>query len=273
MFGNLVESNSHQGDFARKGSFFLGTLSIYALAFLAIGVSSIYAYNTHVENQDLRLIALVAPAESPEASTPQRRSTPKQSSGASNNNSRVAVFKTPPVITSDDPRLAPKGVSVARSTPELPGPMVYRIGNPGPSDNLFDGSGSKNGGDSSGGNSGTNQMAEIVKDAPPPAMKIATSKPPAPKTIKSLGVINGMASYLPKPAYTAIAKAAHASGMVTVQVLIDETGKVISAHALSGHPLLLQPSVQAALQARFTPTMLSNQPVKVSGIITYNFVM
>jgi protein TonB len=68
-----------------------------------------------------------------------------------------------------------------------------------------------------------------------------------------------------------VAKAAKASGAVVVQVLVDETGKVTSANAVSGHPLLRQSAVQAAYQARFKPTMLSGKPVKVTGTITYNF--
>jgi TonB family protein len=99
------------------------------------------------------------------------------------------------------------------------------------------------------------------------------TKPPAPVRTISKGVINGNAIELPKPVYSAIAKAAHASGTVTVQVLIDESGKVVSARALSGHPLLQDESVKAAYRARFSPTLLSNQPVKVSGIITYNLAM
>ena len=62
-------------------------------------------------------------------------------------------------------------------------------------------------------------------------------------------------------------------GQVTVQVLIDEGGKVISAQPVAGHPLLLAEAKRAALAARFKPTLLSNQPVKVSGVITYNFLM
>jgi TonB family protein len=88
-----------------------------------------------------------------------------------------------------------------------------------------------------------------------------------------LGVITGLATYLPKPAYTEIAKRARAQGSVSVQVLIDESGRVISAKALSGSPFLTVEAQKAAMQARFAPTLLSNQPVKVSGIITYNFVL
>ena len=85
------------------------------------------------------------------------------------------------------------------------------------------------------------------------------------------GVLNGKAINLPKPPYPAIAKAAKASGMVTVQVTIDESGKVVSAKAVSGHPLLQQAAIQAAYQAQFSPTQLSGQPVKVTGVLTYNF--
>jgi protein TonB len=59
---------------------------------------------------------------------------------------------------------------------------------------------------------------------------------------------------------------------VTVQVTVDEEGNVISAHAVTGHPLLQGAAVAAARQAKFAPTKLSGQPVKVMGVIVYNFV-
>jgi TonB family protein len=86
------------------------------------------------------------------------------------------------------------------------------------------------------------------------------------------GILNSKATSLPRPAYPPAARAIGADGLVTVQVLIDEEGNVISAKAVSGHPLLRAASVQAAREAKFAPTMLSGQPVKVSGVITYNFV-
>jgi TonB family protein len=86
------------------------------------------------------------------------------------------------------------------------------------------------------------------------------------------GVLNGKATSLPKPPYPAAAKAVRASGPVGVQVTIDEEGNVISASAVSGHPLLRQAAEKAALGAKFSPTSLSGQLVKVTGIITYNFV-
>jgi protein TonB len=83
--------------------------------------------------------------------------------------------------------------------------------------------------------------------------------------------MNGKAVRLVQPAYPAIARAAHASGTVRVQVLVDEAGNVISASAVSGHPLLQASAVAAARSSKFSPTLLSGVPVKVSGVITYNF--
>jgi protein TonB len=61
------------------------------------------------------------------------------------------------------------------------------------------------------------------------------------------------------------------AGTVVVEVVIDETGKVISAKASSGPATLREAAVQAALRARFSPTKLSGQPVKVTGVINYKF--
>lgn len=86
------------------------------------------------------------------------------------------------------------------------------------------------------------------------------------------GVLNGKATSLPQAVFPAIARQAHASGIVNVEVLISEGGEVIAAHAVSGHPLLQAAAVTAARQASFTPTRLNGEPVRVSGIIVYNFV-
>ncbi len=93
-----------------------------------------------------------------------------------------------------------------------------------------------------------------------------------PKAPINGGVLNGKAISLPKPAYPPIAKAARISGTVVVQILIDERGCIRTARALSDHPLLQAASVQAARQSCFYPTLLSGRPVKVKGVITYNFV-
>ncbi|HJP94062.1 MAG TPA: energy transducer TonB [Pyrinomonadaceae bacterium] len=86
------------------------------------------------------------------------------------------------------------------------------------------------------------------------------------------GLEKGRALELPKPPYPAIARAAHASGQVQVRVIIDVDGKVIAASAIDGHPLLYGVSVQAARESLFTPTKVNGTPVKVLGVIAYNFI-
>lgn len=112
-----------------------------------------------------------------------------------------------------------------------------------------------------------------------PVVKSETEAPAAPPVrtgpLKPIsgGILNGKATNLPAPSYPDMAKRARASGIVEVEVVIDITGKVISAKAVKGHSLLLLSAEQAAKLARFTPTLLSGQPVRVTGTITYNFTL
>ncbi len=94
---------------------------------------------------------------------------------------------------------------------------------------------------------------------------------PEDKTTINGGIINGKAKSLIAPAYPASAKMRRARGVVPVRVTIDEQGKVIEAKAVCGDAELAAASVEAAEKSKFTPTMLGGQPVKVTGIIIYNF--
>lgn len=113
----------------------------------------------------------------------------------------------------------------------------------------------------------------IVYNFNPSNSPVSTQKPT--ETLKTIsgGVLNGKAINLVVPAYPAAARAVNAGGAVSVQVTIDENGDVISASAVSGHPLLRQASEQAARASKFSPTLLQGQPVKVTGVIVYNFVL
>lgn len=85
------------------------------------------------------------------------------------------------------------------------------------------------------------------------------------------GVRQGAVVSKPQPPYPAVAKAARVSGTVVVWVVVDEEGKVVAAQVVSGHPLLRPSTLQAAREARFQPTLLDGQPIRVLGTITYNF--
>jgi protein TonB len=113
--------------------------------------------------------------------------------------------------------------------------------------------------------------APVVKtsdDLPPPPVKPVVKASLRPV---SGGVLNGKALEMPKPVYPEMARRAKLTGVVTVEVVIDASGKVIGARAVSGPEMLRDSAERAARMAKFTPALLSGQPVRVSGLISYNF--
>jgi TonB family protein len=101
----------------------------------------------------------------------------------------------------------------------------------------------------------------------------AEAKAALARTLKFKAGGCGKAISKPQPSYPAEARAAGAQGQVTVKILIGEDGRVASAEAVNGHPLLQEAAVEAARLARFSPVIVSGRPVKVESIITYNFVL
>jgi protein TonB len=262
MFEHLVESTSHKDDIARKGSFILGTVVVYLILGTALFVAGIYWYDAQLENQNLELTTLVAPVPV----MPQQQAEPEKAKPAEQPKEQTVATRTELIARVDQP-IAPKEISaVASKVPPIPKgvPVVVSSSNTEATGPPLAGGGGIPGG------TGTAPAPIIKVDEPPPPPPVPTPKKPTAPI--SGGVLNGKAISLPKPAYPAIAKTARASGQVTVQVTIDENGSVISARAVGGHPLLQAAAVAAARQARFSPTKLSGQPVKVTGVITYNFL-
>ncbi len=153
----------------------------------------------------------------------------------------------------------PAGIVVGKSVAPLPSGGSLVKTNIAPSDSAL----------RMPGNVASNSVVKVADEPPPAAARVPK---PLLKPISG-GVLNGKAVSLPKPVYPPAARSARASGVVVVEVVIDEAGKVIAAKATSGHMLLKQAAVQAAQGARFSPTLLSGQPVKISGEINYNFAL
>ena len=85
------------------------------------------------------------------------------------------------------------------------------------------------------------------------------------------GVLNSKALSLPQPRLSEEAKRLKESGKVTVRVVIDENGKVISAKAMNGPAVLREAAETAAREATFKPTIQDGITVKVAGDLIYEF--
>lgn len=117
-------------------------------------------------------------------------------------------------------------------------------------------------------------LGSLKVDAPPPPPTPEGAVVSIPATnVISGGVLNGKAVVKPQPAYPAMAKAAREQGVVTILIVVDEEGNVTAAKAVSGPPILKAEGEKSASQAKFKPTTICGHPVKVSGVITYNFVL
>ncbi len=275
MLDQLVESKDTRGENTRRSGFLLTTFIIMTSILVGAWMYSLFAKEIGLGTGDLELSNLVAPVPvaEDEPPPPPEVKPEKIVKAAPNADVRKEILQD----INESPQI-PDKVSVEKQTIPARRPNVRTIqgdtnltsNNPAPSDYRGPVSTDNKGIAGAGGvpNAGTTGTATTVPKPPPPP-------PPPPKAVPkkiSGGVLNGKATSLPKPPYPAAARAVRASGAVNVQVTINESGSVVSASAVSGHPLLRQAAEQAARGARFAPTLLSGQPVSVTGVIVYNFV-
>lgn len=260
MFSNLIESNADISAFKRRSSFFLVTVAAYALILFAAGVVGVLTYDARVEAQttDLTVLDWIPPVK---PVTPDDRRATRQPPPANNRVSqqptRPVLYEspanpiTPPQTISTDPNSIPPAPPGAVVAPYVSDPVIPASSSPCETCTV---------------NSTSTPVDE--NRTPSPAVE------PKPTTIRvTAPIILSKIVDLPKPAYPILAKQARVQGPVNVQILIDENGKVISAQAVKGSAMLAKAAEEAARRARFTPTMLGDQPVKVQGVITYNFVL
>ena len=268
MFDKLIESDSKGADFKNRSRYFMVSSVVVGVLFVTAVVFSLYAQEIGLGNQDFELAELLAPlaTEVPEPpKTPQQQPRNPQTESVrpmrQANIMQIAQSTLVPTTISSVPNTQPerpdRTFDIGRYNLDLP-----NIGG-APNGNLP-------GTDPVGTGSLTSapEVVENVKRVEPPPI---VPRAETPKRPVSIGVANGKATYLPKPPYPPAAIAVRAEGDVSVQVTIDEGGKVISSKAVSGHPLLKGAAERSAWNARFTPTLLSKVPVKVTGVIVYKF--
>ena len=252
MFDRLVESTGRK-EGGRTGRVFVATGLLYGIGMLGMGVGAILSFSP-VLAEEYSLYARLAPPPPPgppAVPLAQARAEPVQT--------QFAPPTKPPIEILPAEAAAAIRPIVARQ-PFVDGAPI------GAGGGLIGGViGGREGGDPPP----RPPIVEKKEAEPPPVVE---TRPRAPQRI-SEGVLAGKALHREKPVYPAIARAARAGGPVAVQVTISEEGRVIDVVALSGHPMLRAAALAAARQWVFTPTLLSNVPVKVQGILTFNFTL
>jgi protein TonB len=273
MFNSLVESGSHRADLRRKGKFFLGATAFYAVLLAVTGVGSIYAYNASIDDAgDLEIFTIMrfSPAEARPEPARREEQRPAANSREQQFATRVGDISVNTPYNSD--RVAPESAKdVGARTP-------VRFADYNSDPKVVGGPAHTNYGDGHG--DGNKRVGPAVEDKdtttpPPPARVAPTPAPPSEtKTVRLTSeILVGKALSKPAPQYPTIAKTAGVQGPVVVQVLINEQGHVVNAKVMSGHPLLQQAALQTAYKWKFSPTVLTGQPVMVTGVVTYNFVL
>lgn len=267
MFDKLIESNSGGAEFKKRRGYFLVSSVVVGILFISAVVISIYSQDFGISTDQLEMSQLLSPvAEPPDAPEPVE---PRPTSSEIRETNKVPTRQSN-MLRIDEPPIVPTGISVVpNSTKERP-PGRFEI-SAGPEidgNRTAVGTGRDHAGSTEGPGLSSSAAADpkpVVPEPPPVRKPEKESKP------RSIGVVNGIAIDLPKPIYPAPARAVGVAGEVKVQVTIDESGKVISAQAVNGHSFLKPEAVKAAWKARFTPTLLSKVPVKVTGVIVYRF--
>jgi protein TonB len=267
MFTNLIESQSHRREFKRRSSFFLITVAAYAVILFGAGIASIYAYDAQLEMQTNTLEvlswvpAVTPPAPKPIAGRPQPVHRTSTTNAPVDSNISIAERRNA-FASTNDPTKVPDHPGVAGAPdPPVTGPFVISGRDVDPRPPAANST-------TCTGCSNTTQTVTITEKPPepPPVMPPTTERVPST-------VLVSKAISLPQPPYPLMAKQIRLQGAVNVQILVSEEGKVVSAQVVSGNGMLSSAAKDAAMRARFTPTILNGQPVKIQGVITYNFVL
>jgi protein TonB len=282
MFDRLILTQPESAQIKNRRTYFLVSSLVLSIGLSVALVVSLFAVDLDLGTDSFELTELIAPVEPPpdEPKLPEPAPAPRQPLQAAPTSApRLPTRQAIVARVDESPREAPEKVSTVQNTQkERPSSRFFEIGK-FDSDPTTSATSSGRGtsnvptGTGTGLTPSTETVAKVVEEETPPPPPVKKDPPPAPKppVIRSMGVINGKATDLPKPVYSSAAKAVNAQGRVSVNVLINEKGVVVSADAVSGHPLLRGAAESAARKARFTPTILSGEPIKISGTIVYNF--
>jgi len=250
MFDKLLESGQ-RADGARTASYFVVATVFYLSLLMAVATGTVMWFNP----------ALV---EAFEMTSRLQQPPPLDRNAYVMNVRPLSIVGAVPLFTA--PRHPPDPAEVARV--DLPvSPISFDVGR-GPL--TIPGGGGEVGRPDG---IGPNRSSAQAPPPHPPAAAQEVIEPTVETVRRSEGVLRGNAITNYVPPYPEIARRSRISGAVQIQVTISEEGRVIEATVLNGNPFLRQAALDAARRWVFSPTRLSGAPVKVQGILTFNFVL
>jgi protein TonB len=159
----------------------------------------------------------------------------------------------------------PVGTEMMNQQLNAPSRISPNVKNPqrdAPPPSGFAGSGMEGmGGNPQVGNVFGKHNAPVVQRAPEAPHKITVSA----------GAIQSMLVQKPAPVYPQLAKSAHISGTVVLQVTISKTGATEDVRVVSGPTVLRQAAVDAVRNWRYKPYVVNNEPTEVEGQASVRF--
>jgi protein TonB len=246
---SLIESTALKTSTQTKW-YFLGTMAVYATLILNAIVASILLVNPQLREQFISQ-SLMAPPPPPAPAPVRHHGLLVEKNVIRIPEGFVAPTQTPEILPLPD---------VSVMTVAIGGKGSVLGGLPGDIDWSLRG----------GALDGTlGGIAGLIE--PPPRQPKKEEKQQEPPRRVSLGVLQGSAIRKVQPVYPPMARATRVQGQVQIEVVIDVDGSVIQATVIDGHPFLQRAALEAAQQWKFRPTLLSGEPIKVTGILIFRF--
>ena len=220
--------------------------------------TGIFAYDARLSHQFEKVTLVLPPPSSAPATVSRPKSQPRTDKSQ-------AIAKAQPVRQVPDTITLP-----SQAKPNMP--VTSDIIGPRQGDYSSDFPYIPGGSGSEGVLPGGSDQKKSAPPPPAPEPKTREKAAPVETTVRrSSVVLQGAAIRRVEPPYPRLALQAGVRGSVVVEVTIDEQGNCLAARALSGHPLLRDVSVKAAVGWKWKPTILNGVPVKVIGTISFNF--
>jgi hypothetical protein len=116
----------------------------------------------------------------------------------------------------------------------------------------------------------SSKQAEVSAAEKPQAI-LQNSPAAEGAALLNVGVLNNRTTELPQPARPVGRKRLDEPITVSVEVVVDITGRVVSARAPNAPDALRKPSESAARRAVFLPFYVGGRPVRARGLINYTF--